>query len=89
MLAGSMPNLLTSASLVETATKCLATAAGSFRTPRSQSRAVPALVMVSWVVKVLEETITRVSAGSRSRVASTTSVPSTLETYRKVRSRWV
>ena len=43
-----------------------------------------ALVMVSSVVKVLEETMKRVSAGSRSRVASAKSVPSTLETKRKV-----
>ncbi len=80
MLAGSIPNLRTSASLVDTATKCLATAAGSFSPPSSQWRALAALVMVSSVVKVLDETMTSVSAGSRSRVASTTSVPSTLET---------
>ena len=56
---------------------------------RSTSRAEWALVMVSRVVKVLEATRKRVSSGSRSRVASTKSVPSTLETKRKVRSRWV
>ena len=55
---------------------------------RHQSRARVALVIVSSVVKVLEETMNSVSAGSRPRVASTKSVPSTLETKRKVRSRW-
>ena len=54
---------------------------------RNQSRAEWALVMVSSVVKVLEATRKRVSSGSRSRVASAKSVPSTLETKRKVRSR--
>ncbi len=82
-----MPNLATSAALVETATKCLATAAGSFSVARAQSRAVCALVIVSSVVKVFEETMNSVSAASRSRVASAKSVPSTLETKRKVRSR--
>ena len=53
----------------------------------SQSRAVRALVIVSSVVKVLDETMNSVSAGSRSRVASAKSVPSTLETKRNVRSR--
>ena len=43
-----------------------------------------ALVIVSSVVNVLEETMNSVSAGSRSRVASAKSVPSTLETKRKV-----
>jgi hypothetical protein len=38
------------------------------------------LVIVSSVVKVFEETMNSVSAGSRSRVASAKSVPSTLET---------
>ena len=42
-----------------------------------------ALVIVSSVVKVFEETTKSVSAGSRSRVASAKSVPSTLETKRK------
>ena len=56
-------------------------------TPKSREkplRALLALVMVSSVVKVLEEIMNSVSAGSRSRVASTKSVPSTLETNRKV-----
>ena len=46
-----------------------------------------ALVIVSSVVKVFDETMNSVSAGSRSRVASTKSVPSTLETKRNVMSR--
>ena len=50
----------------------------------AHSRAVWALVIVSRVVKVFDETMNSVSAGSRSRVASTKSVPSTLETKRKV-----
>ena len=52
-----------------------------------QARAVWALVMVSSVVKVFEEMMKSVSAGSRSRTASAKSVPSTLETKRKVMSR--
>ena len=54
------------------------------RPASSQSRAVCALVMVSSVVKVLEETMNSVPPGSRSRMASAKSVPSTLETKRKV-----
>jgi hypothetical protein len=88
MLAVSMPNLATSSALVETATKCLAMARSSpFRPVSSQSRALCALVMVSSVVKVLEEMMNNVSAGSRSHTASAKSVPSTLETKRKVMSR--
>ena len=80
-----MPNADTFSALVETATKCLATAERSPPSPlSSQSRAVSALVMVSSVVKVLEETMNKVSAGSRSRVASTKSIPSTFETKRNV-----
>ena len=88
MLAVSMPNSATLAALVETATKCLATAFSSPPRPASdQSRAVWALVIVSSVVKVFEETMNSVSAGSRSRTASAKSVPSTLETKRNVRPR--
>ena len=54
---------------------------------RLHFRALCALVMVSSVVKVFEEMMNSVSAGSRSRVASTKSVPSTLETKRTVRLR--
>ena len=85
MLAVSMPNFATSAALVDTATKCLATDVSSPPKPASdQARAVWALVMVSSVVKVFEETMNSVSAGSRSRTASAKSVPSTLETNRNV-----
>ena len=69
MLAVSMPNFDTSAALVETATKCLATDFASPPRPSSdQARAVWALVIVSSVVKVFDETMNSVSAGSRSRV---------------------
>ena len=50
--------------LVETATKCFATAALDAKLRRtSQARAVAALVIVSSVVKVLDETMNSVSAG--------------------------
>ena len=87
MFAGSMPNSRTPSALVETATKCFATADSSPSAASAQSRAVRALVMVSRVVKVFDETMKSVSAGSRSRVASTKSVPSTFETKRKAMSR--
>jgi len=45
------------------------------------------LVIVSSVVNVFDEAMNRVSAGSRSRVASARSVPSTLDTKRKVIAR--
>ena len=54
-----------------------------------QARAAWALVSVSSVVNVLEQMMNSVSSGSRSRVASTKSVPSTLETKRNVMSRWL
>ena len=57
------------------------------RPARNQSRAVWALVIVSSVVKVFEETMNSVSAGSRSRTASAKSVPSTFETNRNVMPR--
>jgi hypothetical protein len=85
MLAISMPNFVTSFAFVDTATKCFATDFSSPPSPASdQLRALLALVMVSSVVKVLDEIMNSVSAGSRSCVASTKSVPSTLETNRKV-----
>ena len=83
-----MPNFATSAALVETATKCFATDVSSPPRPASDhSRAVRALVIVSSVVKVLDDTMKSVSAGSRSRTASAKSVPSMFETNRKVRLR--
>ena len=88
MLAVSIPKADTFSALVDTATKCFATAFASPPSPRtSQSRALSALVIVSSVVNVFDETMKSVSAGSRSRVASTKSMPSTLETNRKVIER--
>jgi hypothetical protein len=52
-----------------------------------RSRALWALVSVSSVLKVLEATMKSVSSASRSRVASTKSVPSTFETKRETSSR--
>ena len=76
-----MPNWRTSASLVETAAKWRATAAGSPPSfASSQSRAEPALVMVSWVVKVLDATMNRVRSGSRPLRVSARWALSTLET---------
>ena len=89
MLAGSMPNSLTRSSLVETATKCRATASSLPSWPTTQSRAEWALVSVSRVPNVLEEMMNSVSSADRSRVASAKSVESTLDTKRKVRSRWL
>ena len=83
-----MPNSTTFGSFVETATKWRATAAGSPPRPASsQSRAERALVSVSSVVNVLLQMTNSVSAGSRSRVASNRSVPSTFETNRTVNRR--
>ncbi len=79
MLAVSMPKAETALALVESATKCLATAL-SLRLVVSQSLAVIALVSVSWVVKVLEATMNSVVAGSSLFRVSTMWVPSTLET---------
>ena len=87
MLASSMPNAATSLAFVDTATKCLATAFSSPSPSTSHCRATLALVSVSSVVNVLDETMTSVDAGSRSRSASETSVGSMLETNRIVRSR--
>ena len=88
MFAVSMPKAETFSAFVETATKCFATALASPPSlPSSQSRALCALVIVSSVVKVFDDTMKSVSAGSRSRVASTKSMPSTFETKRKVIER--
>ena len=82
-----MPNFATSAAFVDTATKCLATADSSPSAASSHSRALCALVSVSSVVNVFDETMNSVSAGSRSWVHSQKSVPSTLLTKRNVMSR--
>ncbi len=86
MLAVSIPNFATASAFVETATKCLAIAASSPSAASAHSRAVRALVIVSSVVNVFEETMNRVSSAARSRVASAKSVESTFETKRKLMS---
>ena len=70
MFAGSMPKARTSASFVDTATKCFATAASSPSFRNAQSRAVRAFVMVSRVVNVFDAMMNSVVSGWRSRVAS-------------------
>ena len=87
MFAVSIPNSATRWAFVETATKCLAIAAGSPSWSSTQSRAEVAFVSVSRVPNVFDETMNRVCAASRSLVASTKSVESTLETKRNVRLR--
>jgi hypothetical protein len=88
MFAVSIPNSETLTAFVETATKCLATALTSPPKPwSSHRRALSAFVIVSSVVKVFDEAMKSVSAGSRSRVASARSVPSTFDTKRKVSAR--
>ena len=87
MFAVSMPNFCTSPAFVDTATKCFATARSSPNALSSQARAVRAFVIVSSVVNVLDATMNSVSAGSRSRVFSSKSAPSTLETKRHVSER--
>ncbi len=90
MLSGSMPNSVTLPAFVDSATKCFATAFSSpSKAFSSQERAEVALVMVSIVVNVLDATMNSVSAGSRSRVASCRSEPSTFDTNRNVNSRAV
>ena len=82
-----MPNAATSASFVETATKCFATASSP---SASTSHAAPsrAFVSVSIVVNVFDDTTNNVSAGSRPASAPAMSAPSTLDTKRAVRSGW-
>jgi len=83
-----MPKADTFSALVDTATKCFATALAFPPSPlSSQSRALCALVMVSSVVKVFDDMMNSVSAGLRSRVASTKSMPSTFDTKRKLIAR--
>jgi len=76
-----MPNFSTVPLFVDTATKCFATDLSSPPSPfNNQALAVCAFVIVSRVVKVLEETIKRVSVGLRPFTASAKSVPSIFET---------
>src|SRR5262249_57682419 len=73
MLAVSIPNADTFSAFVDTATKCFATALGSPPSPLSdQSRVLCALVVVSSVVRVFDETTDSFSAGLRSPLPSTT-----------------
>ncbi len=67
--------LRTPSSLVDRATKCLATASlGAFSDLSSQSRAELALVMVSCVVKVFEATMKSVVSADVEKVVSDPSV---------------
>src|SRR5579884_2860059 len=81
MLAVSMPNSSTSFLFVETATKCLATAASPSASV-SHRRAAVALVSVSSVENVFDETMKSVVAGSKSASFAVKSAGSTLETNR-------
>ena len=89
MLSVSMPNSATRSALVDTATKCLAMADSSPNWSTTQARADLALVSVSSVPNVFDDTMKSVSSADRSLVASAKSVESTLETKRKTRSRRV
>ena len=89
MFAVSMPNADTFSALVDTATKCFATASSVPSSPVTQSRADVAFVSVSSVPNVLDEMMNSVSSARRSLVASTKSVESTLDTNRNVMSRSV
>ena len=75
-----MPNLRTSSVAVDTATKCLGTAASSPELASSHARALRAFVSVSCVVKVLLSTMKSVCSGSTSATASDRCVPSTFDT---------
>mmetsp|Transcript_11067 Transcript_11067/g.37682 ORF Transcript_11067/g.37682 Transcript_11067/m.37682 type:complete len:209 (-) Transcript_11067:184-810(-) len=87
MLDGLIPKALQPSVLVERATKCCATAASGAPPWRNHALALCALVIVSWVVKVLEATTKSVVAGSRARRVSAMCVPSTLLTKCTRRSR--
>ncbi len=75
-----MPNFFTSAVAVETATKCLGTAASDPSFSTSQARALRAFMSVSCVVNVLLSTTKSVCFASRSRTVSARCVPSTFDT---------
>src|SRR3569623_1594603 len=80
ILRGSMPKAATACALVESATKCVASAASSLARAKNHVRALWALVRVSWVVKVLEAITNSVVSGSSRRRVSLMCVPSILET---------
>jgi hypothetical protein len=84
MFSVSMPKSRTPSAFVETATKWRDTAASAPSLSSTQRRAVAALVMVSSVVNVFEETMNSVSAASRPETASVKAAPSTLATKRNV-----
>ena len=88
MFAVSIPNFATSSALVDTATKCLATASSLPRPFTIQSRAVRAFVMVSIVVNVFDEITNSVDSGSRPSVASRKSAASAFDTKCAVRPGW-
>ena len=87
MFALSMPKPVTSFSLVERATKCLATCFWSFAVLRNHSFAVTALVIVSCVVNVLLATMNSAVSGFSFRNVSAMCVPSMLLTKWTLRSR--
>src|SRR3981189_226472 len=70
MFLASIPNLVTSASLVDRATKCFAISPFPLVSFKNHSLAVLALVVVSAVVKVLDAIRKRVVSGLESRRAS-------------------
>ena len=74
----AMPNLDVSERLVETAANCRVTAV-SPKAAFSHARADCAFIMVSMVVKVLEETMNSVRAGLRLFSVSARCAPSTFE----------
>ena len=80
MFSLAMPNSTTAFSLVDRATKCLATWAASPDCCINQSLALWALVMVSWVVNVLEAIKNKVSSADITFRHSAICVPSTLDT---------
>ena len=86
MFSGSIPKSRTRSSLVDTATKCRATARSSPSRETSQARAERALVSVSCVVKVLDSMTKSVVSGSTRARVSARSVPSRFETKCPVRS---
>ncbi len=81
MLSVLIPKSSTRRLLVETATKCWATAA-SPRASVTQRRAAVALVRVSRVENVFDATMKSVVAGSKSASVAIRSAGSTLETKR-------
>ena len=80
MFAGSMPNFFTSAFVGGYRGEMAADVRFIARRSRNQRRAVCALVMVSWVVKVLEAMMKSVVSGEIFFRVSAICVPSTLET---------